>query len=240
VDESAGQPDVHQWGTQPDFQGPRHELRESLLLDEFLGADPGPVVLDAGAGSGTFSNLLAARGFEVTSTDVTEEALEVLRARVSGSVERADVTSLPFAAASFDGVILGEVLEHVENDDAALREAARVLRPGGVLAVSVPRNPAWYSESDRWAGHVRRYTREELVGRVEQAGFAVVSCRAWGFPISALYHRTAFEWIVARRATSNPSLRAGSPILSALLQLDRRFVGHERGALGYILIARPT
>jgi SAM-dependent methyltransferase len=238
VGESAAKPDVHQWGTKPDFQGPRHELRESLLLEAFLAADPGPVVLDAGAGSGTFSNLLAARGFEVTSTDVTEEALEVLRARVSGPVERADVTSLPFAAASFDGVILGEVLEHVENDDAALSEAARVLRPGGVLAVSVPRNPAWYSESDRWAGHVRRYTREELVGRVEQTSFAIVSCQAWGFPISALYHRTVFEWVVARRATSSTSLRAGSPILSVLLQLDRRFVGHERGALGYILIAQ--
>ena len=58
-----------------------------------------------------------------------------------------------------------------------------------------------------------------------------------GFPISALYHRTVFEWIVARRATSSAPLRAGSPILGALLRLDRRFVGHERGALGYILVA---
>jgi SAM-dependent methyltransferase len=239
VDENAGKPAVHQWGTQPDFQGPRHELRESLLLEEFLAAEPGPVVLDAGAGSGTFTNLLSARGFDVTSTDVTEEALEVLRTRVSGPVERADVTSLPFAAASFDGVILGEVLEHVVDDDDALSETARVLRPGGILAVSVPRNPAWFSQSDRWAGHVRRYAREELLGRVERAGLAIVTCRAWGFPISALYHRTVFEWIVARRSTSSTTpLRAGSPILSALLQLDRHFVGHERGALGYILIAR--
>jgi SAM-dependent methyltransferase len=238
VSESAKEPDVHQWGTAPDFQGPRHELREELLLEEFLAADPGPNVLDVGAGSGTFSNRLTARRFEVTSTDVTDEALEVLRQRVSGPVVQADATSLPFAASSFDALILAEVLEHLEDDERALAEAARVLRPGGVLGISVPRNPAWFSKSDRWAGHVRRYTREQLENRVAAAGFETVACKAWGFPISALYHRTAYEWIIGRGATSRSSLRAGSPFLATLLRLDKRFVGHERGALGYILVAR--
>jgi SAM-dependent methyltransferase len=239
MDDSAERPDVHQWGTAPDFQGPRHELRESLLLNEFLAASPGPVVLDIGAGSGTFSNLLSARGFDVTSTDVTEAALEVLRTRVAGPVERADATSLPFPASSFDGVILGEVLEHVEDDGAALLEAARVLRRDGILAVSVPRNPAWFSGSDRWAGHVRRYTREQLEIRVATAGFGILACKAWGFPISALYHRTVFEWLIAsRRGPTAGSARVGKSLLSALLRVDRLFVGHERGALGYLLVAR--
>jgi SAM-dependent methyltransferase len=231
--------DVHRWGTEPDFQGPRHELREQLLLDAFLLANPGPAVLDAGAGSGTFTNRLAARGFEVTSTDVTDEALDVLRSRVPGAVERADATSLPFAAKSFDAVILAEVLEHVEDDTAALGEAARVLRAGGILGVTVPRNPAWFSRSDEWAGHFRRYTREQLENRVREAGFDVATCKAWGFPMSALYHRTIFERLVARReAMSGKSIRAGSPVLAALLRVDRHFVGRERGALGYILVAR--
>jgi ubiquinone/menaquinone biosynthesis C-methylase UbiE len=238
VSDSAKQRDVHRWGTAPDFQGPRHDLREALLLEALLAAKPGPRVLDVGAGSGTFTNRLSAGGFEVTSTDVTDEALEILRTRVSGTVERADATSLPFAASSFDAVVLAEVLEHVEDDGTALMEAARVLRPNGILGVTVPRNPAWFSGSDRWAGHVRRYTRDQLESRVAAAGFEVLACKAWGFPISALYHRTVFEWIVARRALSSSPIRAGSPILSALLRLDRLFVGHERGALGYILVAR--
>jgi ubiquinone/menaquinone biosynthesis C-methylase UbiE len=235
---SAREPDVHQWGTAPDFQGPRHELREELLLRELSAAEPGPDVLDVGAGSGTFSNRLSARGFDVTSTDITDEALGVLRERVSGTVERADAVALPFEDDSFDAVVLAEVLEHLEDDEGALAEAARVLRPKGVLGISVPRNPAWFSRSDRWAGHVRRYTRQQLEGRVGAAGFEIVTCKPWGFPISALYHRTVFEWIVANRATSSPQLRAGSPLLAALLRLDKFFVGHERGALGYILIAR--
>jgi len=204
-----------------------------------LTAEPEGRVLDVGAGSGTFSNRLAARGFEVTSTDVTDEALDVLRTRVSGVVARADATSLPFPEASFDAVVLGEVLEHVEDDAGALAEAARVLRPHGVLALSVPRNPAWYTKSDRWAGHVRRYTREMLVTVVDGAGFEVLTCKAWGFPVSALYHRTVFEWIVAKDATESTKIRAGSPLLASLLRVDKRFVGHERGALGYILVARP-
>ncbi len=238
MDEGTDEPRVHQWGTAPDFQGPRHALREELLLDEFLAAHPERRVLDVGAGSGTFSNRLAARGFEVTSTDVTDEALEVLRTRVAGAVARADATSLPFPSGSFDAIVLGEVLEHVEDDAGALSEAARVLRAEGILALSVPRNPAWYSKSDRWAGHVRRYTREALLTRVADAGFETLTCKAWGFPISALYHRTVFEWIVAKEATESTKIRAGSPILSALLHVDKLFVGHERGALGYLLVAR--
>ena len=88
-------------------------------------------------------------------------------------------------------------------------------------------------------GHVRRYAREELEDRVATAGFEIVACKPWGFPISALYHRTVFEWIVARRTVPKPGqARAGKGLLSALLRIDRLFVGHERGALGYILIAR--
>jgi SAM-dependent methyltransferase len=238
LSESTGEPEVHQWGTAPDFQGPRHELREALLLEEFLAVAPGRQVLDVGAGSGTFSNELARRGFDVTSTDVTDEAIEVLRARVSGSVERADATSLPFASASFDAVVLGEVLEHLEDDAAAAAEAARVLRPDGILAVSVPRNPAWFSQSDQWAGHVRRYTQNQLVNRIEEAGFTSIICKPWGFPVSAAYHRTVFEWVVKRRKERSAHARVGLPLLALLLRIDRRFVGHERGAIGYLLVAR--
>ena len=52
----------HEWGTEPEFVGPRHELRERLLLDLFLSASPGPTVLNAGAGQGSFSLRLAQLG----------------------------------------------------------------------------------------------------------------------------------------------------------------------------------
>lgn len=147
---------AHEWGTAPDFVGPRHELRERLLLKLFLSGAPGRKVLNAGAGQGSFSRLLEARDFDVVSTDVSPVACDVLEQRVRGSVVRADVIALPFADSSFDAVVLGEVIEHVDEDVAALSECRRVLRPGGVIALSVPAHPSWFGPSDEWAGHVRR------------------------------------------------------------------------------------
>ena len=160
---------AHEWGTAPDFVGPRHALRESLLLELFVAARPGPQVLNVGAGQGSFSQLLEARGFAVTSAEASPAAVDVLRLRTAGEVVEADAAALPFADGTFDAVILGEVLEHLDDDVAALREARRVLSAGGVIAASVPRNPAWFSASDRWAGHVRRYTREALLGAFRDA-----------------------------------------------------------------------
>ena len=67
--------------------------------------------------------------------------------------------------AAFDGVVAGEVLEHIEAEGRAPSVGARVLRPGGALVVSVPAHPAWFGASDRWAGHVRRYTVPRLRAR---------------------------------------------------------------------------
>ena len=229
----------HEWGTAPEFVGPRHELRERLLLDLFLSATPGPQVLNAGAGQGTFSVRLARRGFDVTSVDESEAAVEVLREHVRGPVLRADVTALPFERESFDAAVLGEVLEHVPGDEAALQEVARVLRPGGVLAVSVPANPARFGPSDRWAGHQRRYSRDMLLGVCRRSGFSVQRCAAWGFPFSALYHRHLYERRLDRHGATPPRRweRPALILLSLLLQVDRLFVGVERGALGYLLVA---
>lgn len=233
---------AHEWGTSPEFVGPRHQLRERLLLDLFLAARPGPEVLNAGAGQGTLSQKLAELGFEVTSTDVSAAAVAVLRARVSGEVVQADLTSLPFEGGRFDGVVLGEVLEHIRDDSGALREVARVLRPGGVVAISVPADPKLFGPSDTWAGHVRRYTRPALLEACTVAGLQVERCVGWGFPVSRLYHRHVYERYLDRRGPAAPSRRQRPLVTLAagLLQLDRLFVGVERGALGFLALAtRP-
>lgn len=231
----------HEWGTAPEFVGPRHELREKLLLGLFLGAQPGGSVLNAGAGLGSFSRLLEGRGFDVTSTDVSVAAVEHLRTVVQGSVLQADIEALPFDSEIFDAVVLGEVLEHVEDDVAGLREVARVLKPGGFVAISVPAHPAWFSDSDRWAGHYRRYTREALFSACERSGLTVETCHGWGFPVSSSYHRWVYDKRAAKVAESgSPSrtTRSLMVVLKGLLQVDRLFVGVERGALGFLAVAR--
>ncbi len=231
---------THEWGTAPDFIGPRHDLRERLLLALLLKAEPGRKVLNAGAGQGTFSQRLVERGFQVTSGDASEAAVAVLRERTGGDVVQADVSALPFREQTFDAVVLGEVLEHVADDQAALAECRRVLVAGGVLAASVPANPDWFGPSDRWAGHLRRYSRAGLLDATAAVDLRVEKCVAWGFPVSALYHRHVYERHVDRHGAAEPKAwqRPAVALLRALLQIDRIFVGVERGALGYLLLAR--
>ena len=226
----------------PDFVGPRHRLRESLLLSLLLSARPGPRIVNVGAGQGTFSRLLEERGFAVTSVEPSREGLELLRGRVHGDVVAASAQELPFADASFDGAVLGEVLEHVDDDVAALREVVRVLVPGGALAVSVPANPAYWGPSDTWAGHARRYTRKRLVSACELAGLVVERVRPWGFPVSSFYHRRIYEPRLSASGPRGPGRggRAAVAVLGAALQVDRLFVGVERGCLGYLLLARRS
>jgi SAM-dependent methyltransferase len=233
---------VHEWGTAPDFVGPRHELRERLLVDLLLSGRPGRAVLNAGAGQGTMSSRLEALGLDVTSVDSSPSAVAILRDRVAGQVVGGDVTALPFREAQFDAAVLGEVLEHVKDDRAALREVARVVRPGGLVAISVPANPKLYGRSDDWAGHVRRYARRDLLEACADGGLRVERCLGWGFPVSRLYHRHLYERYLGRRGPA-PVGRSLSPLVRALgllVQVDRLFVGVERGALGYLALAtRP-
>jgi len=78
---------------------------------------------------------------------------------------------LPFRDGSFGGVFALEVLEHVEEDVELLREIRRVLRPGGVLVVSVPVHMSRWSAIDEACGHVRRYEDGELIEKLTVAGF---------------------------------------------------------------------
>jgi SAM-dependent methyltransferase len=106
------------------------------------------------------------------------EAGEVAPSSLAGTVQ-GDATRLPFADATFDRVIASEVLEHIADDVAAMGELARVLRPGGTMAVTVP---AWLPERVCWAlsaeyhapfvagGHVRIYRETELRDKLRGAG----------------------------------------------------------------------
>lgn len=114
-------------------------------------------------------------------------------------LSNANIYALPYPDNTFDGIILSEILEHIERDVDGLREVKRVLKPGGVVAISVPNAnyPFWWDPINKslealfkthiasgplagiWANHVRLYTREQLRGSVEAAGFEVEEERAF-------------------------------------------------------------
>jgi SAM-dependent methyltransferase len=131
----------------------------------------GARVLDAGCGTGGNLAMLGELG-EVTGLDWSDLALELAAARGSAWLVRGSVAELPFAPASFDLATSFEVLYHraVPDDVAALRELARVLRPGGWLLLRLPAYEWLRGAHDEQVHTARRYTIEGLRAKLETAG----------------------------------------------------------------------
>ncbi len=123
------------------------------------------------------------RGFRASGLDISRQALERLD-RPDRRLIEADLTRPVDAAvasnAAFDAVLALDVIEHLDDDAAALATLGRLVRPGGTLVVSVPALPELYSEFDRVQGHRRRYLPEGLRAAFDGAGLKIDHLFWWG------------------------------------------------------------
>jgi len=159
---------------------------------DWLGLRPGDRVLDLGCGAGRHAFEAARLGAQVVACDLDLAELKDVRALfgamadagelpdgAGGASVNGNALSLPFPDATFDRIIASEVMEHIDDDSGAAAELARVLKPGGTIAVTVP---SWLPEQICWAltdeyhaphvpgGHVRIYTEASLRRRLRDAG----------------------------------------------------------------------
>jgi len=155
-----------------------------------LGVRGGERLLDLGCGGGRHAFGAFRLGARVVALDAQAQEVAKVRDTIGAMVDakevpaeeeagvvQGDALHLPFRDSSFDRVIASEVLEHIDEDETALFELARVLRPGGTMAVTVPR---FGPEAVNWAlsreyhevegGHVRIYRRSILLRRLNRAG----------------------------------------------------------------------
>jgi SAM-dependent methyltransferase len=150
--------------------------RESML--ERIGPLPAqPVIVDLGCSTGHLLEDLHTRQSDATlvGVDLIVSGLVKAHEKVPDArLLQADVCELPLANDTVDLAVSANLLEHVADDRAALRELRRVLRPGARAVLVVPAGPHNYDYYDRFLGHERRYARGELAGKAREEGFETI------------------------------------------------------------------
>jgi len=213
---------------------------------------PGDRVLELDCGAGRHAFEALRRGAHVVALDADQGELHQVAAMFAAmseagevpsgaraSTAAGDATAMPFPDAAFDRVIAAEVLEHIPADQAAMNELSRVLRPGGLAAVTVP---AWLPERICWklsddyhnvpGGHLRIFTRGELEAKLARAGLAVgghhhahalhapywwlkcaVGVHHDDHPLARAYHRLLVWEIMKKPAIMRAADRALNPLI---------------------------
>jgi SAM-dependent methyltransferase len=171
-------------------------------------------VLELGAGTGTFTLALLKTATHVVAVEPSARASASLaestrhETRVTAVHGYAsDATEL----APFDGAVLSNVLEHIDDDEATLKELGQLVRPGGLVAVFSPAFSLLMSDFDRSIGHVRRYRKKDLCERFRRAGFEIDTAHYVNMP-------GFFAWLIVTR------LFKKRPTHSALSRLYDRSV----------------
>jgi SAM-dependent methyltransferase len=150
----------------------KYRIIADVVRRRFRAAPASPRVLDLGCGPGNLLDYLGPHG-RIFGSDYSADALRFCAGRGYQRLFRADFQRLPLRSDSFDLITSIDVLEHLADDRSAVRELFRVLRPSGLLVVSVPAFRFLWGEHDTIYGHHRRYTTGELGERLRDAGFQV-------------------------------------------------------------------
>ena len=222
----------------------RRKLVQEIVTGE-LEDRSGARLLDVGCGTG--SNL-AAMGESSNSfgIDMSTEALTYCRRRGIEGVVHSRVETLPFPDESFEVITALDMLEHTDDDLAALAELRRVLEPDALLLITVPAYGFLWSEHDEALKHRRRYTAHELRNKLTVTGFTVE--RSTYF-ITALFFPILFMRVLQglRKRSTQPQtsvqLLPGwlNSILIFMLDLERMLIRHFNLPFGVsiLALARP-
>lgn len=165
------------WVPAPSFM-----LRRDRILRQLEGLHPG-VLLEIGCGAGTLLRELSQRGFTCEALETSASALEIACYVNPDNVAFHQSPQIDWTG-RFDYLFAFEVLEHIEDDYAAVAAWNSWLKPGGVMLISVPAHMRKWTTSDVWAGHYRRYERSGLIELITSSGFTVEHFETYGFPVA--------------------------------------------------------
>lgn len=153
--------------------------RRRLVLDLMAAGTPTtldtvdrPVILDVGCGTGANAEAMTRLG-RVIGADMSPLALARCQRRSLNELVQAKAESVPLRSESVDWIVATDILEHLDDDRAALKEFQRLLRPGGRALITVPAYRSLWSEHDEALMHRRRYVKQELRAAIEDSGLDV-------------------------------------------------------------------
>lgn len=195
--------------------------RRQIVLSQMhkhLPAGARPRLLDAGCGMGGFLPHLARLG-EAAGMDPSPDAVAEARRQSGADVRVGSLPDdVPFAPESFDAITLLDVLEHIDDDVAAARRVASLLRPGGLLFLTVPAYPFLWSRHDELNEHKRRYRPDPLRRVLAAAGFRI---RFLSYYNTLLFPAVAAVRLLGRLRASDaePSVGAVREPINTMLRL---------------------
>ncbi len=217
--------DDHWW-----FRG-----RRDLILRLLMHVPKDARIVEIGCSGGPLLAELSAHGFKnFWGVDISAEAIRACRARGIENLLVADGTTTALESGFFDVVISSDVLEHITDDQAALGEWYRLLRPGGMLVLFVPAHMFLWSPHDVANRHQRRYSRLELERKVRGAGFSLEQVSYWNtllfFPIALV--RFILQVLPYASHKSTGQLHGTNPFINGLLKrlllLENAYLGSGR------------
>ncbi|MFL6466508.1 MAG: class I SAM-dependent methyltransferase [Pyrinomonadaceae bacterium] len=211
--------DTHWW-----FVGRRAILETFLkqIAQKLKSEVQNPRILDVGCGTGANLEMLSQFGTS-EGVDVSDEALEFCR-RKGLAVQKGLAETLPFENESFDITTALDVIEHLDDDVAGLREMYRVTKTGGYSLIFVPAFMWLWGVQDDISHHRIRYTRTQIVERIENAGFEVERATYANFTFFApvLGGRTLMKLTgITPESENNINISALNPLFGKLLSSER-------------------
>lgn len=193
-----------------DFAAPDHfwmQWRHRILLRALR--QPGPIrrALEIGCGSGIAREMLERdAGLAIDGCDLNRRALEMANPGKGRLFVYNILEQKASMLGQYDAVFLLDVIEHIDDDAAFLSAALQHLRPGGLVVLNVPANKLLFSNYDRVAGHVRRYSRHGLRKLLERCRVEAAVIEPWGLSMVPLLLARKF---LLHRASANETIRRG-------------------------------
>lgn len=150
----------------------RRKLFRNIIAEMDLPSNAS--ILDIGTSTGTNLRLLKEMGYSnVEGLDFHDEAIRWCAEKGLGIVRKGDICNIPFPDATLDLILATDIIEHVDDDESALKEICRVLKDDGKAIITVPAFRSLWGLQDEVARHKRRYRKPELQGKMERAGLVV-------------------------------------------------------------------